>query len=116
ALEEHDAQLGVGVAVPAHRLVKAPRTREIGDAERDQAEALLHRPLLLYSVAVQRPCGGAAPPCARILAAWMAALRAPLMAMQATGTPSGICTTDISASMPPRLPRSIGTPITGSSV
>ena len=46
----------------------------------------------------------------------MAALRAPLIAMQATGTPGGICTIESSESIPPRSDVLIGTPITGSSV
>src|SRR5207253_9465687 len=41
-LEEHDAHFRVGVAVPAERLVEGAGATEIGDAERDQADPLLH--------------------------------------------------------------------------
>ncbi len=46
----------------------------------------------------------------------MAALRAPLMATVATGTPGGICTMERSESSPPRSEVRMGTPITGRSV
>ena len=41
-LEEDDVVLGRGTRAPAERLVERPRAREIGDAERDEADALLH--------------------------------------------------------------------------
>ena len=46
----------------------------------------------------------------------MAALRAPLMATVATGTPDGICTMESSESSPPRSDVRMGTPMTGRSV
>ena len=49
-------------------------------------------------------------------AAKMAALRAPLTAMHATGTPGGICSVLRKASTPASGPEAIGTPITGSVV
>lgn len=49
----------------------------------------------------------------RILAARIAALRAPLMATHATGTPGGICTMLSRESRPPRSLVLIGTPMTG---
>ena len=52
----------------------------------------------------------------RIFAARMAALRAPLMATQATGTPGGICTMLSSESSPPRSLVLMGTPMTGTLV
>ena len=64
------------------------------------------------------PAGGRQPrrsgaQTSRIFAARIAALRAPLMATQATGTPGGICTMLSSESRPPRSLVLIGTPITG---
>ena len=40
-LEEDDVVGGL-LPAPAERLVESLRTREVGDAERDEAEALLH--------------------------------------------------------------------------
>jgi len=41
-LEEDHVVVGPGAARPAERLVERPRAPEIGDAEGDQADALLH--------------------------------------------------------------------------
>ena len=77
----------------------------------DRAGRLLRRPERAHS-----PYAIGVPPCARMRDAKIAALRAPPIAMQPTGTPGGICEIASSASMPPRPPEEIGTPITGSSV
>src|SRR3954470_22845684 len=42
ALEEDHAVLGLGRARPAERLVEPPRAIEVGDAEGDEADALIH--------------------------------------------------------------------------
>ena len=62
------------------------------------------------------PAPAVSPATRRIFAARMAALRAPLMATVATGTPGGICTMESSESSPPRSEVRMGTPITGRSV
>ena len=54
-----------------------------------------------------------ASPVAMICAARMPALRPPLMATVATGTPGGICTMDSSESSPSKDLPKIGTPMTG---
>src|SRR6516165_334256 len=60
-------------------------------------------------------CASAASVAARISTAKMAALTAPCfpIAVQATGTPPGICTIDSSESTPARAVVAMGTPITG---
>src|SRR5260221_2229927 len=58
----------------------------------------------------------AASPTARICAARMPALRPPLIATVATGTPGSICTIESSESSPSVDLTKIGTPITGSVV
>src|SRR6185503_9664294 len=89
----------------------APEGRRALARERDRASRLLrgaegaHSP---YAIGV--------PPCARMRDAKIAALRAPPIAMHATGTPGGIWEIASRASMPPSPPDAIGTPITGSSV
>src|SRR3954453_13246319 len=45
-LEEYDARLARRRGPPAERLVERPREREVVDAERDEADARLHRTLL----------------------------------------------------------------------
>src|SRR6266540_1708734 len=45
-LKEDDVVLGTRIRVPAEPLVEPPRPREIVNAERDQADPLLHPPKL----------------------------------------------------------------------
>ena len=95
-----------------------------GDAGRGGAEAAAAPCVDLIACLLMRPSvprygakghGGRAGSAqrSRILAARIAALRAPLMATQATGTPGGICTMLSSESRPPRSLVLMGTPITG---
>ena len=100
---EHDGRGQVADVAPE-------RAGELA-GQRDRARGLLGR-----AEAAHSPAWIGVPPCARMRDAKIAALRAPPTAMQPTGTPGGICEIASSASMPPRPPEAIGTPITGSSV
>ena len=107
----------------ARALVVAQHDRggRVGDVPPERGCALTGesdraRRLLRCAERAHSPSTIGVPPCARMRAAKMAALRAPPTAMQPTGTPGGICEIASSASMPPRPPEAIGTPITGSSV
>src|SRR5581483_9191704 len=45
-LEEDHVIAGIGAGAPPHRLIEGPGAGQIRDAERDQAQPLLHRPIL----------------------------------------------------------------------